>query len=94
MLGILDGYAEMSEMIERTARYMAETYNGGSWETHYTDQQKDVHRERAKALFALVREPTEAMVEFGDAVRGNHADYRGGNGTANIFRSMIDEARK
>lgn len=56
--------------------------------------QKDEFRSTALEVLAVVREPTPAMVEFGEAVRGNHADYPGGNGTENIFRAMIDEALK
>lgn len=55
----------MTEMIERVARFMAETYNGGKWETHYTEAQRDVHRGRAKGLLALMREPTYEMVKAG-----------------------------
>jgi hypothetical protein len=80
----------MSEMVERVMA--AVEYEEFRIVAGRTPQM----RVEAMALAAIkaMREPTEAMVEFGDAVRGNHADYTGGNGTANIFRSMIDEALK
>jgi hypothetical protein len=35
------------EAFENLARAMAECCNGGSWNTHYTEDQKDVWRNRA-----------------------------------------------
>lgn len=35
---------------ERVARALAEACNGGSWQTHYTEQQRDVWRARVAKM--------------------------------------------
>jgi hypothetical protein len=75
----------MSEMIVRVARALAvhQFGNPESWEDQI---------QMARAAMEAMRLPTDAMTEFGDDVRGNHADYEGGNGTDNIWRAMVDKA--
>ncbi len=76
----------MSEMVIRVAKAMLGAFHEHAGPEEGMDAM-------ARAAIAALREPTEAMVKFGDAVRGNHAaDYKGGNGTENVFRAMIDEA--
>ena len=42
--------------VERIAKFMAETYNGGAWddERFYTEEQREVHRGRARKLVELM----------------------------------------
>ena len=40
--------------VERLARMIAVANNGGEWASHYTAEQKDVWRERAKAAIRLI----------------------------------------
>lgn len=42
------GYTD--EAVERGARVLAEALNGGSWLTHYTPAQRDLWRDRVRAL--------------------------------------------
>lgn len=42
----------MTAYLERAARRMAEGMNGGSWETHYTEAQKQVWRDRVAAIWS------------------------------------------
>jgi hypothetical protein len=77
----------MSEMIERVAKAMALKANGGDWDVHYTADQRDLWRLRARAAINAMREPTEAMAEFPTW------DSNIGTGdTREIWREMIDEA--
>lgn len=47
---------EMEELVEKVARTMALGNNGGGWATHYTTEQQDVWRERAKEVIEMVKE--------------------------------------
>ena len=38
------------EAIERGAKALAESLHGGRWETHFTDTQRDLWRERVRAI--------------------------------------------
>lgn len=51
-------------MVERVARAIAETGNGGVWtdETWYKEYQRDFHRKRARAAIEAMKEPTRSMV--------------------------------
>ena len=44
----------MTEYIERAAEKMAIGMNGGHWDTHYTDAQKQVWRYRVKAIWGMI----------------------------------------
>ena len=46
----------MNELIEKVARTMALGNNGGDWATHYTEEQQNLWRERAKEIIELVKE--------------------------------------
>lgn len=46
----------MNELIEQVARTMAVANNGGGWATHYTTEQQDLWRERAKKIIEMVKE--------------------------------------
>ena len=54
----------------------------------------------ARAALAAMREPTEAMMDLGATVRGNHQpfgsphDWNNDTNCAGIWRAMIDEALK
>ena len=54
----------------------------------------------ARAAIAAMREPTEAMMDLGATVRGNHQpfgsphDWNNDTNCAGIWRAMIDEALK
>lgn len=39
-----------SKYLERAASALAEACNGGAWNTHYTEQQRNVWRERVKQM--------------------------------------------
>jgi hypothetical protein len=45
-----------TQTIENIAIKMAENKNGGKWPTHYTEQQKDFWRNKAKEIFEIVKE--------------------------------------
>jgi hypothetical protein len=70
--------------LEQVARAIADY-----WREHGFDP-SEPSEGAARAAVEAMRYPGEAAVQFGDAVRGNHADYPGGNGTENVFRAMID----
>lgn len=44
----------MNELIEKVAIEMAMGNNGGDWAKHYTEDQKNVWRERAKKVIEFV----------------------------------------
>lgn len=46
----------MDELIEKVARTMALGNNGGGWATHYTVEQQNLWRERAKEVIEMVKE--------------------------------------
>jgi hypothetical protein len=46
----------MQDLIEKIAIEMAMGNNGGDWAKHYTDDQKDVWRERAEKVIQYVKE--------------------------------------
>ena len=54
----------------------------------------------ARAAIAAMREPTEAMMDLGATVRGNHQpfgsphDWNNDTNCAGIWRAMIDRALK
>lgn len=84
---------QMTDVIERVARAIAETGNGGDWDSRsfYQEEHKEFHRKRARAAIEAMREPTEAMI---DAV-----DLPGLAGDPEIviakaWRAMIDAALK
>ena len=39
-----------TEIVERAASAMAVLFNGGSWHTHYTADQKELWRTRARLI--------------------------------------------
>lgn len=47
---------DMNELIEKVALTMAVGNNGGGWATHYTKEQQDLWRERAKEVIEMVKE--------------------------------------
>jgi hypothetical protein len=53
---------KMVALIESVAVEIAEANNGGMWATHYTDEQKDVWRNRAKKIIAMVRDLEEIVI--------------------------------
>ena len=56
----------MNELIEKWAIKLALGNNGGEWATHYTEEQKDLWRKRARELFKdLVDNIDEIAWEFG-----------------------------
>lgn len=81
----------MSEMVERVARAIAEEINGGKFDDArwYNDDQRDVHRRRARAAIEAMREPTEAMLTAGDS-----AMIRKDDAAADAWQAMVDEALK
>lgn len=38
------------EAVERAAKALAEALNGGAWNTHYTEEQKEIWRNRVRGL--------------------------------------------
>jgi hypothetical protein len=75
----------MSEMVDRVARAMAIKANGGDWNVHYSADQRDLWRLRARAAIEAVRQPTGAMVK---AVYEPNIDYP----RERCYEVMIDEA--
>ena len=60
----------------------------------------EAYRFFARAAIAAMREPTEAMMDLGATVRGNHQpfgsphDWNNDTNCAGIWRAMIDRALK
>jgi len=75
----------MSEMIERVAKAIAISGNGGMWDDWYSDDQKEFHRRRARAAIEAMREPTREMTDAVWVMAGE-ADQ------AEIWSGMIDAA--
>lgn len=77
------------DIVERVARAIAETGNGGVWtdENWYKEYQRDFHRKRARAAIEAMREPTYAM-RHADDVKEWPEDA-----TA-CWKAMIDAALK
>lgn len=83
----------MGEMVERIAKAIAISGNGGTWDDWYNEDQREFHRRRARAAIEAMREPTEVMV--GAAVE--YAALGGDIPLYNIeyvFNDMIDAALK
>lgn len=80
----MEGRLEMSEMIERVGRVIADA-EGYAYAPHPYDKY-------AIAAIAAMREPTEAMIESGSDGR-QPGNSRWGN-TTKTWKAMIDEAMK
>lgn len=60
------GEMVMDDLIEKWAIKLALGNNGGEWATHYTEEQKNLWRKRAKELFKdLIDNIDEIAWEFG-----------------------------
>ena len=46
----------MDEIVEEIAITIALGNNGGGWATHYTEEQKNLWRDRARKIISLVEE--------------------------------------
>lgn len=79
-------------MVERVAKAIAMTGNGGTWDDWYNEEQRDFHRKRARAAIEAMRDPTDAMKN----VEGAHWDYgcHVCGGLTEGWYKMIDEALK
>lgn len=51
---------EMDEFVEGFAKKIAIANNGGDWSTHYTEEQKNVWRQRGQELFDEISNFLEA----------------------------------
>jgi hypothetical protein len=85
----------MSEMIERCAKAIVDSYNEGpglrsDWE-FLSEWQRDFARNQARAVLAAMREPTEEMLApYEDAMTewwGNAEEM-----AENVWHEMIDAA--
>lgn len=79
----------MTDMIERVARAIVDTWaagavgvEGGGWDAQ-DDFGKDAARKCARAAIAAMREPTDEMKQAG---------FWDGNATLSTYRAMIDAA--
>jgi hypothetical protein len=52
-MSVTEKYPLTSEAWERVAKALAETVNGGSWEEHYTKEQRKLWRMRAFGIAPL-----------------------------------------
>lgn len=73
----------MSEMVERVAQAICGDDNPANI--------LEIHRHRARAAIAAMREPTEGMVEAG---QNSGVIYDAGLVPHHVWQAMIDEALK
>jgi hypothetical protein len=50
---------ELNDLVECVAIKIALGNNGGTWAAHYNDEQKNVWRDRAKAIIEIVQAYTK-----------------------------------
>lgn len=86
----------MTDMVERVARAIGKAEMGDAYFIGLHWNMNAPNRSRlcnmSYAAIQAMREPTEAMVETGESVRGNHLSDYPDNGTKSIFSAMIDAA--
>lgn len=60
----------MSQMVDRVARAIAEEINGGKFDDDrwYSDEQRDLHRRRARAAITALLDPTDEMLVEAETV--------------------------
>lgn len=82
----------MSEMVERATRFLMEEFAASIDEYYSASEKHEIEpnmRDCARRFIALLREPTEAMVEVGSDVIG-YNDWD--DAVAHGWRAMIDAA--
>jgi hypothetical protein len=84
------------DIVERVAKAIAETGNGGQWanETFYKPEHREFHRRRARAAVAAMRKPTTAMCHAGadTGAVDNDQFWITNDRIERVYTAMIDAA--